>query len=125
MLRTDPRLMELARRILDEFPPAKRAPLVISETREAGSNIRGPRNNGEFVPLASTGGLAVVTDTDGRSAPAEFSCSWAQEVRVPVGSPVDPYASAPGLQQASARQPPRRTEVQPRFIDTRPKVWSN
>lgn len=70
VLPADPRLLEMAQRILDDIPPAQRGPLAIREPQEVGTSIRDSREGSGFVPLGSTGQLTVITDTSGRSAPA-------------------------------------------------------
>jgi superfamily II DNA or RNA helicase len=89
----EPRLLQMAQRILDELPLAHRGPLVIREPRDATTNIRGPRNDADFVPLDSTGELAMITDTDGRSAPAELVAAAKRYIEV-SGSPVPPFELA-------------------------------
>jgi hypothetical protein len=89
----DPRLLQLAQRILDEIPPVQRGPLVVREPRDRSTNIRGPHHDAEFVPLGSTGELAMITDTDGRSAPAELVAAAKRYVEL-SGSTVPPFELA-------------------------------
>ena len=93
VLPADPRLLEMAQRILDEIPPAQRGPLVIRNPHTRDIDIRGPRNAAAFVPLSSTGKLAMVTDTDGRSAPAELVAAAKRYIEV-SGSPIPPFELA-------------------------------
>jgi superfamily II DNA or RNA helicase len=93
VLPADPRLLEMAQRILDEIPLTQRGPLVIYEPRERSTNIRGPRRHTDFVPLDSTGELAVITDTDGRSAPAELVAAAKRYIEA-SGSPIPPFELA-------------------------------
>lgn len=70
VLPADPVLLAMAQRILGEVPSTSRRPLVIRDPRNSG-DIWGPAS-GEFVPLSSKGELAMVTDTSGRTAPADL-----------------------------------------------------
>lgn len=72
VLPADPRLLEMAERILEEVPPVQRGPLVIRDPREGPITIRATHHDATFVPLASTGELTMITDTNGRTAPAEL-----------------------------------------------------
>jgi hypothetical protein len=72
VLPADPRILEMAQRILDDIPAAQRRQLVIREPGADGASIYGPQGGPGFVPLGSTGQLAVITDTAGRSALAEL-----------------------------------------------------
>jgi superfamily II DNA or RNA helicase len=89
----DPRLLEMAQRILDEQPPAQREPLVICEPRNSATSIHGPRSNAGFVPLGSSGELTMIRDTTGRSAPADLVAA-AKRYTEASGSPVPPFELA-------------------------------
>jgi hypothetical protein len=93
VLPADPRLLQMAERILDEVPPVRRGPLVIREPRDGSTNIRGPRDAAEFVPLGSTGELAMITDTNGRSAPAELVAAAKRYIEL-SGSTIPPFELA-------------------------------
>lgn len=93
VLPAEPRLLTMAQRILDEVPTARREPLVVRDPRDSQANIRGGDPNKEFVPLGSTGELAMVTDTDGRSAPADLVAAAQRYVRA-SGSGVAPFELA-------------------------------
>jgi hypothetical protein len=56
--------------LLGEIPIGQREPLVVRESSVI-RDIRSTREKTEFVLLASTGYLSLVTDTNGRSAPAD------------------------------------------------------
>jgi hypothetical protein len=90
----DPRLMEMAERILDEVPPGQqRGPLVIRDQKISAPDLRSIGQDSEFVPLASTGELALVTDVNGRSAPAELVAAAKRYVEA-SGSPHAPFELA-------------------------------
>ncbi len=91
ILPADPRLLEMAQRILEEVPPVQREPLVIREPRN--STIRGSRDDAGFVPLGSTGELAMITDTSGRSAPADLVAAAKRYIEA-SGSAVPPFELA-------------------------------
>jgi superfamily II DNA or RNA helicase len=93
VLPADPRLLEMAERILDEVPPAQRCPLIIREPEPGNSDIRDARPDGGFVPLGSTGELSMITDTSGRSAPAEL-VEAARRYIAATGSPIAPFELA-------------------------------
>ena len=93
VLPADPRLLEMAQRILDEIPPVQRGPLVIREPRDGSTSIRGPRDDGGFVPLGSTGELSMITDTSGRSAPAELVAAAKRYIEA-SGSAIPPFELA-------------------------------
>jgi superfamily II DNA or RNA helicase len=93
VLPADSRLLEMTERILDEIPPTQRGPLVVREPRNGAHNLRDPDQEGEFVPLGSTGELSLVTDTSGRSAPAELVAAAKRYVTA-SGSPVAPFELA-------------------------------
>ena len=93
ILPADPRLLEMAQRIIDEHPPSQREPLVIREPRGSAASIRGSSHDRTFVPLASTGQLAMITDTTGRAAPAELVAA-AERYTEASGSPVPPFELA-------------------------------
>jgi hypothetical protein len=93
VLPADPRLLVMAQRILDEIPPVQRRPLVIRDPRGGSTIIRGSRHDADFVPLASTGELAMITDTDGRSAPAALVDAAKRYIEA-SGSPIPPFELA-------------------------------
>jgi superfamily II DNA or RNA helicase len=93
ILPADPRLMDRAQLILQEMPLAQREPLVIREPRSSTTTIRGPRDEAGFVPLASTGQLAMITDTSGRSAPADLVAAAKRYIEA-SGSPIPPFELA-------------------------------
>ena len=93
VLPADDRLLDMAEGILLEIPPAQRQPLVIRDPRAAPASIQGPREGGGFVPLASTGQLTMVTDTNGRSAPAELVEAAKRYIEA-SGSAVPPFELA-------------------------------
>lgn len=93
VLPADPRLLEMAQRILDEIHPVQRGPLVIREPRDGTTNIHGPRNNADFVPLGSTGELAMITDTNGRAAPADLVAAAKRYTEL-SGSTIPPFELA-------------------------------
>ena len=64
----DPRFLDMAQRLLAEVPQAQRQPLVICDPRDGSTSIRGHSGDAGFTPLASTGELAMVTDTRAISA---------------------------------------------------------
>jgi superfamily II DNA or RNA helicase len=72
VLPADPRLLEMVQRIRDEIPSAQKQPLVIRETTTSPTSIRSARDDAGFIPLDSTGELTMLTDTSGRSAPADL-----------------------------------------------------
>jgi superfamily II DNA or RNA helicase len=93
VLPAEPRLLALAQRVLDEIPPAQRGPLVIRDPADPPSSIHGRRASGDFVPLASTGQLAMITDTSGRSAPADLVAAAKRYVEM-SGSAIPPFELA-------------------------------
>ena len=93
VLPADPRLLDMADRILEQIPPAQREPLVIREPGDGPAAIRGPRHDAGFVPLASTGELTMITDTSGRSAPAEL-VQAAKRYIEESGSTIPPFELA-------------------------------
>ncbi|MGD0371082.1 MAG: DEAD/DEAH box helicase family protein [Candidatus Dormibacteria bacterium] len=93
ILPAEPILLSLAQRILDEVPLAERGPLVIRDPATRTTNIYGGHEKAQFVPLGSTGELTMVTDTDGRSAPAELVAAAKRYVAA-TGSPVPPFELA-------------------------------
>lgn len=58
----------MAQRILDEALQVQYGPLVFREPHTDSTNNRGPHDDAGFVPLDSSADLAVITDTNGRSA---------------------------------------------------------
>jgi superfamily II DNA or RNA helicase len=92
VLPADPRLLDMAQHILDEIPPAQQ-PLVIRDPPADATSIRSPSDDTGFVPLASTGELAMITDTSGRSAPADLVAA-AKRYTEASGSPVPPFELA-------------------------------
>jgi hypothetical protein len=50
VLPADPRLLDMAQRILGEVPPACRQPLVIREAPAGSTSIRSPDDDAGFVP---------------------------------------------------------------------------
>jgi superfamily II DNA or RNA helicase len=93
VLPADDRLLDMAEDILLEIPPSQRGPLVIRDPRNGPTSIRGPRDDTRFVPLASTGELTVVTDTNGRTAPAELVEAAKRYIEV-SGSTIPPFELA-------------------------------
>jgi len=93
VLPADPRLIAMAQRILDEIPRVQREPLVIRDPRDSSTSIRGPRDATGFVPLGSTGELAMITDTNGRSAPAELVAAAKRYIEL-SGSTIPPFELA-------------------------------
>ena len=93
VLPADPRLLEMAQRILEDVPPVQRGPLVIREPQEDGTSIRDSREGSGFVPLGSTGQLTVITDTSGRSAPAYLVAAAERYVEL-SGSAIPPFELA-------------------------------
>jgi superfamily II DNA or RNA helicase len=93
VLPADPRLLEMAERILDEVPPGQRGPLMIREQEIGARDLRSSGQESGFVPLGSTGELSLVTDTNGRSAPAELVAAAKRYVEA-SGSPVPPFELA-------------------------------
>jgi hypothetical protein len=93
ILPAEPRLLDMAERILEEVPPTQREPLVIRDPLDGSTTIRGPRNDAEFVPLGSTGELAMITDTSGRSAPADLVAAAKRYVEA-SGSAIPPFELA-------------------------------
>jgi DNA invertase Pin-like site-specific DNA recombinase len=55
---------------------------------------RGPRDDAGFVPLGSTGELAMITDTSGRSAPAHLVAAAKRYIQA-SGSEIPPFELAP------------------------------
>lgn len=93
VLPADPRLLEMAQRILEEVPPVQRGPLVIHEPRSGNTSLYGSRDEAGFVALGSTGELAVITDTSGRSAPAELVAAAKRYIEA-SGSAIPPFELA-------------------------------
>ena len=93
ILPAEPRLLDMAERILKEVPPVQREPLVIRDPRDGSTTIRGPRDDAGFMPLGSTGELAMITDTSGRSAPAQLVAAAKRYVEA-SGSPIPPFELA-------------------------------
>lgn len=92
ILPADPRLMDKAGLLLQEMQSAHREPPVIRDPRDS-TTIRGPHDDAGFIPLASTGELAMITDTSGRSAPADL-VSAAKRYIEASGSPIPPFELA-------------------------------
>jgi superfamily II DNA or RNA helicase len=93
VLPADPRLLDMAQRILEEMPPVQRGALVIREPRSGSTTIRGPRDDAGFVALGSTGELAMITDTNGRSAPADLVAAAKRYIDA-SGSAIPPFELA-------------------------------
>jgi superfamily II DNA or RNA helicase len=93
VLPADPRLLEMAERILEEVPPGQRGPLVIRDQDPGAPDLRRPGQHIEFMPLGSTGVLDVVTDTIGRSAPSELVAAAERYVES-SGSSIAPFELA-------------------------------
>jgi hypothetical protein len=55
ILPAEPRLLDVAERMLEEVPPVQREPLMIRDPRDGSTTICGPRDNAGFVPLAILG----------------------------------------------------------------------
>jgi len=84
---------EMAQRVLEEVPIGQRGPLVLHDPRAARTSIRGGNDRSEFTPLGSTGQLVMVSDTDGRAAPAELVDAAKRYVEA-SGSPIPPFELA-------------------------------
>ena len=93
ILPAEPRLLDIAERILEEVPLAQREPLMIRDPRDGSAIIRGPRDDAGFVPLGSTGELAMITDTSGRSAPAHLVAAAERYIQA-SGSEIPPFELA-------------------------------
>jgi superfamily II DNA or RNA helicase len=93
VLPADDRLLDMAEDILLETTPSQRGPLIIRDPRSSPTSIRSPSSDAGFVPLASTGELTVVTDTNGRSAPAELVEAAKRYIKV-SGSTIPPFELA-------------------------------
>lgn len=89
----DPRFLDMAQRLLEEIPPGRRQPLVIREPRDSSTSIHGHSDDAGFTPLASTGELAMITDTSGRSAPAALVEAAKRYIEA-SGSPIPPFELA-------------------------------
>ena len=87
-----------AERLLEEVPQALRQPLVIREPRDGSPHIRGHSDDDGFTPLASTGELAMITDTSGRSAPAALIEAARRYIEA-SGSPVPVLTRPRGFQR--------------------------
>jgi superfamily II DNA or RNA helicase len=92
VLPADPRLQQMALRILDDIPAVLRMPLVIRDRAQTNALSFGS-DKAAFAPLSSTGELALITDTSGRSAPAELVHAAKCYVEA-SGSPVPPFELA-------------------------------
>jgi superfamily II DNA or RNA helicase len=94
VLPADPRLLEMAERILDELPLDQRSSPIVRDPATLNNDIRDvtPETSG-FIPLGSTGELSMVTDTSGRSAPAEL-VEAAKRYIAASGSPIAPFELA-------------------------------
>ena len=93
ILPAEPRFLEMAQRVLEEVPSAQLEPLVIRDPRDGSTSIRGPRDDAGLVPLGSTGELAMITDTSGRSAPADLVAAAKRYIQV-SGSAIRPFELA-------------------------------
>ena len=93
VLPADPRLLDMAQRILEEMAPVQREPLVIREPQNGSARIRGHPDNAGFVALSSTGQLAMITDTNGRSAPADLVAAAKRYIEA-SGSAIPPFELA-------------------------------
>ncbi len=93
VLPADPRLLEMAQRVLEEVPPVQRGPLVIREPRGVNRTIYGSPNEAEFVAIGSTGELALIMDTSGRAAPADLVAAAERYVQA-SGSAIPPLELA-------------------------------
>jgi superfamily II DNA or RNA helicase len=82
ILPADPRLQTIAERICQEAPNRLVAPIVISDPHPGSGNIFDGRPVAEFRPISSLGELSEVTDTFGRSAPAELVAAAERYVAV-------------------------------------------
>jgi superfamily II DNA or RNA helicase len=89
----DPRLLDMAQRLLEEVPQAQRQPAMIREPRDGSANTRGHSDDAGFTPLGSTGELAMITDTSGRSAPAALVEAAKRYIEA-SGSPILPFELA-------------------------------
>lgn len=104
VLPADSRLLEMAERILEEIPAQHREPLVIREPAAYSRDEHEASLNPGFLPLASSGELSMITDTSGRSAPADL-VQAAERYVAASGSPVEPFELA-----LAAAQDPRLRE---------------
>ncbi len=93
VLPADPRLLEMAEQILDEVPPGQRGALVIRDQVADARDLRSHREESGFVLLGSTGEVSFVTDTNGRSAPAELVAAAKRYVEA-SRSPIAPFELA-------------------------------
>ena len=89
----DPRFLDMAQRLLEEVPQAQRQPLIIRDTRDGSTSIRGHSDDAGFTPLGSTGELSMITDTSGRSAPAALVEAAKRYIEA-SGSPIPPFELA-------------------------------
>jgi superfamily II DNA or RNA helicase len=92
VLPADPRLLEMAQRILDDIPAIQRVPLVIRDHKDV-RNLGSIGGQTAFMPLGSTGELAMITDTNGRSAPAELVHAAERYIDI-SGSPIPAFELA-------------------------------
>jgi superfamily II DNA or RNA helicase len=106
VLPADPRLLKMAQRILSEIPSAKLQRLVIREPPSRSTSIHSRSDDTGFVPLGSTGELVMITDTSGRSAPADL-VSAARRYTQATGSPIPPFE----LALAAARDEQLRSKL--------------
>lgn len=93
VLPAEPVLLAMAERIRAEVPASRRGPLIVRESREPSGGIRNDGQRGEFAPLGSTGQFGMVTDTDGRSAPADLVAAAHRYVAA-SSSPIPPFELA-------------------------------
>ncbi|MBB6380567.1 superfamily II DNA or RNA helicase [Pseudonocardia eucalypti] len=92
VLPADPELLAMAERIADEAPGAIERPLIIRGVQAGLDGIDQPRN-GAFQPLASTGDLEFVFDSDGRRAEATLVAAAEKYIQV-FGSPISAFELA-------------------------------
>jgi hypothetical protein len=83
----------MAQRILNEIPPAQQQPTVMREPRAAPAPVSQPRHQPEFTALNSTGELTMITDTTGRSAPADLVAAAKRYIEA-SGSELPPFELA-------------------------------
>ena len=90
----DPRLLDMAERLLEESAAGPAASHWSSANRATAAPASAvTRDDAGFVPLGSTGELAMITDTSGRSAPAALVEAAKRYIEA-SGSPIPPFELA-------------------------------
>ncbi len=92
VLPAESRFLDMADRLLEEAPLMQQGSLVIKEPRTA-TNIHLASSEVSFIPLGSAGELSMVTDTNGRSAPADLVAAAKRYVEA-SGSKIPPIELA-------------------------------